>query len=215
MDERKRGVGDALAYAVGHRIRLDALAILAEGRHSPNEIAAMLRKNVSTVARHIRELYESGCIEFIGTEQVRGATEHFYRAVALPEISDEEYRALSPEARLEIIGLIVQAILAETLASLEAGKLETDENLAMLWDCVPVDEDGRQEILMERTESYERMNQIKAANINRLAKARKEAIERGEKPPTGTTMIVTSMAFERSRPGRPERGYAPAPETDA
>ena len=85
--ERKRGLEDALAYAVGHRIRVDALAILAEGRHSPNEIAGILRKNVSTVARHVKELYDSGCIESVGTQQVRGATEHFYRAVTMPVIT--------------------------------------------------------------------------------------------------------------------------------
>ena len=197
--ERKRGLEDALAYAVGHRIRVDALAILAEGRHSPNEIAGILRKNVSTVARHVKELYDSGCIESVGTQQVRGATEHFYRAVTMPVITDEEYREMPHEARREVIGLIVQAIMAETLASLQAGKLETDDDICMIWDCLPLDQEGRKEVLAERVRSYERLQDIKAKNANRLAQS-------GE---TGTTTIVSLLGFERSRPGRPESGYTP------
>jgi DNA-binding transcriptional ArsR family regulator len=188
-----------LSYAVGHRIRIDALAILAEGKHSPSEIAAILRKNVSAVARHIKELYDSGCIESVGTKQVRGATEHFYRAVELPVVSDEEYRAMAPEARREIIGLIVQAITAETLASLQAGKLEADEDLCMVWDCLSLDAEGRKEVLAERVRSFERLQDIKARNADRLAQS-------GQ---AGTTTIVSLFGFERSRPGRPENGYVP------
>jgi DNA-binding transcriptional ArsR family regulator len=198
-DRRKRTTVDALTYAVGHRIRVDALAMLGEGAHSPNEVATILRKNVSTVARHFKELYEGGSIELVDTRQRRGATEHFYRAVEIPEISDEEYREMSPAARLEVISLIVQAITAEVLASLMAERLQADDDLGLVWDCVNVDSKGHKEVLKEVNAFNRRMQDIKVTNAHRLAKAGEE----------GTTMVVVGMGFERSRPGRPECGYNP------
>ena len=101
-----------MAYAVGHRIRIDALSILNEGTASPNEIAKMIGEGVSKVGHHVKELFDSGCIEFVGTEQRRGATEHFYRAIARPFISDEEARKLPAETKREFASLILQAIMA-------------------------------------------------------------------------------------------------------
>jgi DNA-binding transcriptional ArsR family regulator len=198
-DKRKRTTMDALTYAVGHRIRVDALAMLGEGAHSPNEVAAILHKNISTVARHFKELYEDGSIELVDTRQRRGATEHFYRAVKIPEISDEEYRRMSHEARLGIIALIVQAITAEVFASLMAGRLQADDDLGLVWDCVNVDNTGHQEVLKEVNAFNQTMRDIKVINAHRLAEAGED----------GTTMVVVGMGFERSRPGRPESGYNP------
>jgi hypothetical protein len=82
---------------------------------------------------------------------------------------------------------------------LQAGKLEADDDICMIWDCLPLDEEGRKEVLAERVRSYERLQDIKAKNANRLAQS-------GE---AGTTTIVSLLSFERSRPGRPESGYAP------
>jgi DNA-binding transcriptional ArsR family regulator len=195
--KRKRAIDDAVAYAVGHRIRIDALAILNEGRASPSEISKTLDESVSMVGHHIKELFDSGCIESVGTEQVRGATEHFYRAVTLPYISDEEYRALSLETRRELVGLIIQAIMAEVLASFRARKLETDEDLWLTWQCLNLDEQGRREVADEQAESYARLLEIQTRNASRLAEAGR----------TGTTTVVAMMGFERSRPGRPPGGY--------
>lgn len=45
--ERKRPIDEAVAYAVGHRVRIEALAILAEGKHSPNEVAVILHEGLA------------------------------------------------------------------------------------------------------------------------------------------------------------------------
>jgi DNA-binding transcriptional ArsR family regulator len=201
--ERKRAIDDAVAYAVGHRIRIDALAILAEGKHSPSQIAEILGEDVSLVGNHIRELYESGCIESAGTAKVRNATEHFYRALELPYVDGEEYGEMSQETRRELIGLIIQAIVAEVMASFRAAKMETDEDLAMVWDSMNLDALGRHEMAEELTARYERLKQIKAKSANRLAQS-------GE---VGITTVVALMGFERSRPGRPESGYRAFPDS--
>lgn len=188
----KRSIEEAVAYAVGHRIRIDALAILNEGTASPNEIAKTIGEGVSKVGHHVKELFDSGCIEFVGTEQRRGATEHFYRAIARPFVSDEEARDLPAETKREFAALILQAIMAEGLAALRAGKMDADDDIWMSWRSMTLDERGRREVADEQAASYAHIEEIEARSAARL-------LESGE---GGDSTVVAAMGFERSRPGR-------------
>lgn len=190
---QRRSIDEAVAYAVGHRIRIDALAIFNEGTASPNQIAKAIGEGVSKVGHHVKELFDSGCIEFVGTEQRRGATEHFYRAVARPFVSDEEARELPAETKREFAALILQAIMAEGLAALRAGRMDDDEDVWMSWRSVNLDGEGRREVADEQAESYARIEEIEARCAARL-------VESGE---SGTSTVVAAMGFERSRAGRP------------
>lgn len=190
---QRRSIEEAVAFAVGHRIRIDALSILNEGTASPNEIAKTIGEGVSKVGHHVKELFDSGCIEFVGTEQRRGATEHFYRAIARPFISDDEARELPEETKREFAALILQAIMAEGLASLRAGKMDADEDIWMSWRSVNLDEQGRREVADEQAASYARIEEIEAKCAARLV----------ESDETGTSTVVAAMGFERSRAGRP------------
>jgi predicted transcriptional regulator len=192
-----RTIEDAVGYAVGHRIRIDALAILNEGKASPNEIAKQIGEGVSKVGHHVKELFDSGCIEFVGTEQRRGATEHYYRAIERPFISDEEARALPAKTKREFAALILQAIMAEGLASLRAGKMDADDDIWMSWRSLNLDAQGQREVADEQAESYARVAEIEARSAARLVESGEEA---------GTSTIVAAMAFERSRSGRPPGG---------
>ena len=203
-NERKRQIADAVPYSVNHWIRVEALAILAEGKRSASEIAEILGEDVKLVAGHIRELYDSGCIEFSGTEKVGNVTERFYRALTLPYVSDEAYRAMSVDDRRDLNGAVVQGILAETVASFRAGKMDTDEDLWLLWDCMSLDAQGRREAAEELAASYERLLDIKGKSATRLC-------ESGE---TGTATVVSLTGFERGRPGRPHGGYYRSPRNE-
>jgi transposase-like protein len=189
-----------VAYAVGHRIRIEALAILNEGTASPNEIAKLIDEGVSKVGHHIKELVDSGCIEFVGTAQRRGATEHFYRAVERPFVSDEEARELPPETKREFAALILQAVMAEGLSSLAAGKMDADNDIWMGWRSLQIDDQGRREVAREQAESYARIEEIEARSAARLLESEEE----------GQSTIVATMAFERSRAGRPSGSSLPS-----
>ena len=191
--DQTRSIEEAVAYAVGHRIRVDALSILNEGKASPNEIAKTIDEGVSKVGHHVKELFESGCIEFVGTEQRRGATEHYYRAIERPFISDEEARELPAETKREIAALILQAVMAEGLSALWAGKMDADDDIWLGWRSLTLDAQGRREVADEQAESYARIEEIEARSAARL-------VEAGE---TGTSTVVAELAFERSRAGRP------------
>jgi len=196
--DRTKDGADAVAYAAGNRIRVDALEILAEGKVSVAEIAKELDVDLKRLSDHIRYLYDYGRIEDAGIEPVRNTNRHFYRAVTLPSISVEEYRALSLEERRDVMSLIIQSIIVETLASFRARKMESDEQVQLIWDCFSLDRQGKSEVATCLTEGDKGLRAIKAANAKRLAKS-------GE---SGIAMVTSLVGFERSRPGRPSTGYS-------
>lgn len=51
------------------------------GEISPRELAARLSEQLSALSYHVRVLAECRAVELVRTEQIRGSTQHFYRAV--------------------------------------------------------------------------------------------------------------------------------------
>jgi DNA-binding transcriptional ArsR family regulator len=187
--ERKREDADAISYAFGHWIRLEALAILAEGQHGVAEMARSLGISTQRLSGHIDGLYEHGCIEYMGSAPAGAATEHFYRAVVIPRIDDDEFEAMPPYERRDSLGLVAQAVFAEGLASLRAGMLDDDENARIIGRCVRVDAQGKEEVQQHILEVYEQLVAIEVESSHRLARSRD----------SGTTTIVSVTAFKRSR----------------
>jgi len=186
---QKRSVEEAVSYAIGHRIRIEILALLNEGTRSPTELAKLTGQPITTVGHHIKELVNSGCIELARIEKVRNADQHFYRAVELPFVSDEEAESLPVEARQQYAAVILQALMAEGLAALWAGKMTSDP-VWMSWRWFNLDEQGQREAQEAQHEFWERIKEIDADTANRVALT-------GE--PTIST-IVAALGFERFKP---------------
>ena len=73
-----------LARANTHPLRVSILEVLNldGGRTlSPKNLSHELQAPLSTVNYHVTELADAGLIEIVSERQVRGAIEHFYRAV--------------------------------------------------------------------------------------------------------------------------------------
>jgi hypothetical protein len=91
------------------------------------------------------------------------------------------------------------------MCSLRAGKMTNDNHLQLAWDRYNLGEQGRKDLAEEQTRSWERIREIVCEDTNRRA-------ETGE---PGTTYVVTSFGFERSRPNPPEPSDdAPASDED-
>lgn len=194
LGKGSRGVEDSVSYAVGHRIRIEILAALHEGPESANGLAKIVRRPLSTVTHHIEELLKAGSIEVARTEQVGNLVQHFYCALELPYYSDEEAARLTFHERKAIIGTILQASMAEALASLWAGKLHTDVRAILAWNRINLDRKGREDLADEQARSWRRTQEIEAEAANRRAIS-------GE---PGVTYVVTSFGYERSRTSPPE-----------
>lgn len=188
--DRKRSVEEAVSYSVGHRIRIEILCILNEGTHSASELSRLTRQPLTTIGHHIKELVNARSIELARIEKVRNADQHFYRAIELPLVTDEEAKALPPEVKQEYAALILQTITAEGLGALWAGKMNNDPAVRMMWRWFNLDAEGRRELADEQRESWDRIVEIEARATNRRS-------ESGEEP---VTLIASTMGFERSRP---------------
>lgn len=187
--KKQRGVEEARVYAVGHRIRIEVLAMLHEAPRSPSELAKLLGLPLSTLTHHIDELVDDGSIELARVKKVRNTNEHFYRAVEIPFYSDEEMWAMPLESRQMTYGLILQSATAEALAAFWAGKMSLDPRVWMSWCWFNVDPRGREDIADEQARSWARVQEIESESTARRAESGEEA----------TSIIVTSMGFIRSR----------------
>lgn len=75
---------ELLARANTHPLRVSILEVLSMdgGRTlSPKDLSLELKAPLSTVNYHVTELRDAGLVEVVDERQVRGAIEHFYRAV--------------------------------------------------------------------------------------------------------------------------------------
>lgn len=194
MGRGSRGVEDSVSYAVGHRIRIEILAALHEGPESADSLAKIVGRPLGIVTYHIEELLKDGSIEVAYSKQIRAnMTQHFYRMIELPEFSEEEIAAMTPEERQALAALILQATTAEALASLWAGKLHTDPRVKLIWDRLTLDEQGREDLADEQADSWSRIRGIAGDATNRM-------VESGEK---GVTYVVHIFGYERSRSTAP------------
>jgi hypothetical protein len=98
------------------------------------------------------------------------------------------------EERQVLASIVLQAALAEALASLWAGKLHSDPRVMLAWNRIRLDSQGRNDLADEQRRSWERMMEIEAESANRRA-------ETGE---PGVSYVVTSLGYERSRTEPPE-----------
>jgi DNA-binding transcriptional ArsR family regulator len=70
---------NALGHPMRRRILREMLGQPAEV--SPRELASTLSEPLSALSYHVRVLAECEAIELVRTRQIRGSTQHFYRAV--------------------------------------------------------------------------------------------------------------------------------------
>lgn len=188
-----RTLDEQILHAVGHEIRIEALAILCERVSSPNEIALETGRDLSQVAYHIRELERANAVQLVETKPVRGTTEHFYGATLRPKnISDREWAGLSDEARHELTALVFQAIVAEGLSAIRAGTFDSRLNRYLGWRVVSVDEEGFDELVAHEAKGLDVADAAEARSEERLQKS-------GE---NGFSVIIASMVYERVRPKR-------------
>ena len=188
--QRGKGIEEVVSYALGHRIRIEILALLNEGTQTPDSISEILGEPIGKVSHHIAELVDGGAIELAKTEPVRNATRHFYRAVQQPYVSAKEAAAMTPQQRQILVGLILQSIMAESMSAFWTGNMIDDPSHTMLaWRWFNVDRQGRGEIIVEMAESWERIQDIEARSSARRSESGEAAV----------SVLVAMQGFRRSR----------------
>lgn len=189
LGQGKRGVEEAVGYALKHQHRVELLCLLNEGVCNRYELAALIGEEPNKIKHHLKELLDEGSIELAYSKRIGNMIQHYYRAVEIPLYTDDEIEALRPEERQAFAGVILQAVMAESLAALWAGKMADDRRVWLSWRWFHVDAQGREDIADEQARHWERVRECEAESTNRCAKS-------GE--PT-KSIIVTSLGHFRCR----------------
>jgi hypothetical protein len=190
---KKRTFEEARHYALGARVRTAILTILNDGPASHSELAKLTGLGVGKIGHHINAMVGDGSIELADIVVVRNQNVHVYRAVTRAYTSDEEAEQASPEENNEVAAFILQGFTAEAMSSLWAGKLDGSKyKVNMGWQSHNLDTQAQEEVHAEQLESAERITRIAGGAAGRLA-------ESGEE---GTSVVVASLGFERSREKR-------------
>ncbi|HEY5816376.1 MAG TPA: winged helix-turn-helix domain-containing protein [Solirubrobacterales bacterium] len=187
-------VEDAVSYSLGHRIRIEIRAALHEGPTTASRLAEILQEPVNLIDYHLKEMLGNGSIDLAKTVKVGNVDQHYYSVVSLPYFSEEEYAAMGRVDRQTLCAIAVQAAIAEAMASLWAGKMAADPRTFLAWDRIVLDREGRKDLTVEEEASWQRKQELEVRSANRRAKS-------GE---PGTTYIITSFSYERSRSSAPD-----------
>lgn len=192
----QKTVAYRLVEAVAHPVRLEVLRIFSYRTASPSEVSKELDRTLGSISYHVKVLRDFGCIESVKSQPVRGATEHFYRAVLPPQFEDKEWAKLSPAAREEISCMVFRAILGEVLRAFNHGTFDARENRHMSWVPMELDEQGWRELVAKQLELLTEEMRIRAESAERLRAS-------GE---SGTRVVAVMMGFETP----PGFGFLPA-----
>jgi len=167
MTKTKTGVDQRLVRAIGHPLRLRLLTIFNERVASPSDLAAELGEPIGNVSYHTRILARLGCVELVKTKQVRGAVEHYYRAVVRPVFSDDDWAELPLSIRKSLAGAVLTEIADDMGASAAEGGFDRDEvHLSRI--PLALDRQGWQELNEALQEVTEQALEIQAQSAARL-----------------------------------------------
>jgi DNA-binding transcriptional ArsR family regulator len=182
-----KSVESALAAVVAHPTRAKALNVLVERKASPNQIALELGEEVGNVSYHVKKLVQLGVVELVEERKVRGAVEHFYRAINLAFVSDEEWAKLSIEERRPYTLYTLQLGIADAARAVEANSFDARPDRYLTRTRAVVDEEGWSEFNELHAEMIERTMEIKAASAARRAE---------EPQSTAIPVMQIAMFFE-------------------
>jgi DNA-binding transcriptional ArsR family regulator len=181
-----------LAAIVAHPTRVRCFSILAERTASPVEIAQEIGKDVGHVGYHVRKLQELDLIELVDERPVRGAVEHFYRAIERPVVREEGFANQTLAEREVFTRYALQLHVADIARAMDEHTFDGRPNRALIRMPMVVDEEGFKELADLHVEMYERTLDIQAQSDERRANSEDE----------GIPSVSTTMFFETPEPRR-------------
>jgi DNA-binding transcriptional ArsR family regulator len=192
--KQSRGLDSTLGAIVAHPLRGKCLTILSDRTASPNELARELGEDVGNVSYHVKQLLKMEVIELVRERPVRGAVEHFYRAIQRPFVSDDEYSEMSVEERLRFVRVSLQFAVADAAAAVEANTFTQRPDHYLTRLPLTVDEEGWKELNDVYADAFQRTIEVEAASAERMSKD-PEAV--------GIPARAISMFFEMPPPEEP------------
>lgn len=207
QDPKELSLNQRLIKALAHPLRVKLLAYLNDREWSPNELSEELNEGLSQVSYHIKVLRDLEMIEMTKTKPVRGAVEHYYRAVERAYIP-RWMAKLIPRSGNEIIGSdILKAIEEDLVASVESGKFYEREDTHASYTPVTLDGIGCEEADEVAIKAIKEILEIQGKSANRRAKGEGD----GECIPVSAGFLVFGSVLDEKKrklsksPGKKKR----------
>jgi DNA-binding transcriptional ArsR family regulator len=132
--------------AMSHPLRARILRLLSDRDvMSPAQLSRELKAELSDVSYHVRRLERLECVELVKTRPVRGAVEHFYRAIERPLIDTDEFEELDSFTAEDLVIQAVQRILDDFVDSRRSKMVGFDKHFHISRTPLVLDEEGYQE----------------------------------------------------------------------
>jgi DNA-binding transcriptional ArsR family regulator len=154
--------------ALAHPLRVAALTLLDDRTMSPKELAEQLGVPLPLASYHIRRLHQLDLIELVGTQQRRGALQHFYRARERPKITDEAWAQVPAIVKRELIAATLAQTNAEIAAAAAVGGFDR-EDIHASRTSFRADQQGWRELSELLATTLEQIEEIQARTTQRLA----------------------------------------------
>jgi len=156
-----------IAKALAHPLRAQILQRLGERVSSPGDLADELGAPLGVVSYHVRMLRDYHCVELVRTEPVRGALQHFYKAIARPNLEDATWRTLPSQLRGELSNGTLTSLVDDLAAAADADKL-TDPEVVLTRTPIELDE-----------KAFKKLNKLLAKTHEQALAIAAESAERG------------------------------------
>jgi len=166
IQEIQTGVDQRLIKAMGHPLRQRILIALNRRVASPSELSKELGEPLGNVSYHVKILAQCDAIELVRTAPVRGAVEHFYRAIARNHFDDEHWTELPLSVRRALFDQTLQQIWEDVVAASE-GEGFDDPQAHVSWTASELDEEGYRDMVEHLSGALERAVEIQEESVNR------------------------------------------------
>src|SRR3954462_2219685 len=166
---RDRRLDTNLAKALSHPLRQRILERLSVGGEaSPTQIARLLDARLPHVAYHVHVLLELNCIELVRTRQVRGALEHYYRAIAHPWLDAEQWARLPASFRRQALaGTLRDVVFDASEAGVAGGFDHSDAQIKRV--SVELDQQGWRDAAELLEQTLTSLGRIHAESVSRAS----------------------------------------------
>jgi DNA-binding transcriptional ArsR family regulator len=184
-----------LAQAMRHPLRVEILGFMNERPWSPRELERETGKSLSDVSYHVKVLKDLELIEETHSRPVRGATEHFYRAISRAYVSPEMARHI-PKSTEEMAGNIILREIDKDLGkSFKAGTVYRRDDWHGSWTPLIMDDLGCKEAEAIAVQAVKDIIEAAERAASRLA----EGESKEEPIPIGLAIFLYGRAEKTKR----------------
>jgi DNA-binding transcriptional ArsR family regulator len=164
-------VDEDMARALAHPMRIRILAALSKRVMSPSGFAKRFDEKLQNVSYHFRVLQRYDLIEEVEIRPVRGAVEHFYRAIKRVLFDGKAWDGLPPSLKKKVSAQTFEDFLEAVAAAMVAETFDSFDERMAVWLQKPLDEQGWREAVAAERELVRKMEAIFKESGTRLAEA--------------------------------------------